>query len=107
MAPNMTSSVIDVLIVSGGPAGLSVATGLARQVYSAVLFDHGVYRNARASHMHNVTGWDHNPPAEFRAKARTHLLDHYTKIRFEQAAIQRVSQTDAGQFEALDHQGRS
>ena len=57
--------------------------------------------------MHDVAGWDYNPPAEFRAKACTHLLDHYTTIWFEQAAIQQVSQTDAGQFEVLDDQVRS
>src|SRR3569833_745604 len=35
---------LDVLIIGGGPGGLAVATGLARQLYTAVDFDTGVYR---------------------------------------------------------------
>lgn len=107
LAVNMTTPLLDVLIIGGGPGGLSVASGLARQIYSAVVFDHGIYRNARASHMHNFAGWDHEAPGAFRNKARTDLLEHYKTIQFEQAAIQKVRKTEEGQFEALDDQGRS
>lgn len=104
----MTNPLLDVLIIGGGPAGLSVATGLARQLYTAVVFDSGVYRNARASHMHNVAGWDHRPPAEFRAKARQDIISRYETIQFEQtAAIREVRKTSSGRFEALDDKGRT
>jgi thioredoxin reductase len=60
----MAALLRDVLIIGGGPAGLAVATGLARQLYTAVVFDSGVYRNARTQHMHNVPTWDHRNPAD-------------------------------------------
>lgn len=96
---------IDVLIVGGGPAGLAVATGLARQLYTAVVFDSGVYRNARAEHMHNVMTWDHRNPADFRAKARADLLDRYNTINFEETSIESIRLNDAGRFEATDATG--
>lgn len=55
----MSQSLINVLIIEGGPGGLAVATGLARHLYTAIVFDSEVYRNARAQYMHNVTGRDH------------------------------------------------
>lgn len=103
-----TSPLLDVLIIGGGPAGLSVATGLARQLYTAVAFDSSVYRNARASHMHNVAGWEHRPPAEFCAKARQDIISRYETIQFEQtAATREVCKTSSGRFEALDGKGRT
>ncbi|KAI0379581.1 hypothetical protein F5Y04DRAFT_259416 [Hypomontagnella monticulosa] len=57
------------LIIGGGPTSLVIATRLARQLYSAVIFDSGVYRNTLTKHkQHNVPTWDHWDPAEFRAK---------------------------------------
>ncbi|MCJ1471292.1 hypothetical protein MMC07_009940, partial [Pseudocyphellaria aurata] len=97
--------VLDVLIIGGGPAGLSVATGLARQLYTAVVFDSGVYRNALPKHMHNVATWDHRGPAEFRAAARDDILRRYTTIQFHTTTIQSVRKTPEDQFEATDIDG--
>lgn len=97
---------LDVLIIGGGPAGLSVATGLARQLYTAVVFDSGVYRNSLTKHMHNVATWDHRDPAEFRATARDDILRRYSTIQFENTTIQSVRKTPEGQFEATDAQGQ-
>ncbi|MCJ1271571.1 hypothetical protein MMC22_011473 [Lobaria immixta] len=98
--------VLDVLIIGGGPAGLSVATGLARQLYTAVVFDSGVYRNALTKHMHNVATWDHRDPAEFRATAREDILRRYTTIQFQNSTIESIRKTPQGQFEATDAQGQ-
>ncbi|POR35291.1 Thioredoxin reductase [Tolypocladium paradoxum] len=95
----------DVLIIGGGPGGLAVATGLARQLYTAVVFDSGVYRNARTKHMHNVPTWDHRDPADFRAKARSDILARYNTIQFEEAVVEAVRRTDGGRFEATDANG--
>ncbi|KNG82810.1 thioredoxin reductase GliT-like protein [Aspergillus nomiae NRRL 13137] len=92
----------DVLIIGGGPAGLSVATGLARQLYRAVVFDSGVYRNALSNHMHNVATWDHSSPADFRREARERILARYDTIRFEDLEIKRVQKTSEGYFKAFD-----
>lgn len=95
----------DVLIVGGGPGGLAAATGLARQLYSAVVFDSGVYRNARSEHMHNVPTWDHRNPKEYRTKARDDLLARYNTIHFENTAVESIHRTAKGHFEAMDSSG--
>lgn len=98
-------TLLDVLIIGGGPAGLSVATGLARQLYTAVVFDSGVYRNARTKHMHNVPTWDHRDPADFRAAARRDILARYDTVQFQEAKIETVRRTEDGRFEATDAKG--
>ena len=74
------SQVFDVLILGAGPAGLSAATGLARQLYTSVVFNTNTFRNSRVQHMHNVLGWDHQDPAFYRAKAREDLDRRYAGI---------------------------
>ncbi len=95
----------DVLIVGAGPGGLAAATGLARQLYTAVVFDSGVYRNARTEHMHNVPTWDHRSPKEFRTKAKEDLLARYNTIQFENATVESIQRTTKGYFEAMDTNG--
>jgi len=83
-----STKLYDVLVIGAGPAGLAVATGLARQLYKTIVFDSGVYRNARATHMHNVLGFDHVPPSEFRAKARADLVARYAEsVSFVDGAV--------------------
>ncbi|KAI5465312.1 hypothetical protein BGZ63DRAFT_373262 [Mariannaea sp. PMI_226] len=101
----MTTKIYDALIIGGGPAGLAIATSLARQLYTAIVLDSGSYRNARATHMHNVLGFDHVPPSDFRAKAKTDLLKRYDTVEFKDATIESVRKTDAGLFEATDSTG--
>lgn len=98
---------IDCLIIGGGPAGLSVATALARQLYQAVVFDSGRYRNEAASHMHNVATWDHRSPSEYRETARKDILDRYDTIHFENTEIVSVERIASGHFAAKDATGRS
>lgn len=101
----MAVKLYDALIIGGGPAGLSMATSLARQLYTALVLDSGVYRNARTKHMHNVPGWDHADPADFRAKARGDLLKRYETIEFKTATIETVRKLESGEFEAVDENG--
>lgn len=101
----MTPKLYDVLVIGGGPAGLSMATSLARQVYSALVLDSGEYRNARATHMHTVPGFDHVNPADFRAKVRDDLRKRYEHIEFKTAKIKEVRKLDSGIFEAVDENG--
>lgn len=103
----MSPAIFDVLVIGGGPAGLSLATGLARQVYSALVLDSGEYRNALSNHMHTVPGWDHADPAEFRAKARSDLAKRYQSIEFKSAKVSNVRRLDSGVFEAMDDQGHA
>ncbi|CAD6585422.1 MAG: hypothetical protein ASARMPREDX12_001995 [Alectoria sarmentosa] len=101
------NSILDVLIIGGGPAGLSTATGLARQLYTAVVFDSGVYRNQLATHMHNVLTWDHQSPADFRSKGREDILKRYATIKFQDTEIKSVAKTQQGHFELKDAQGKT
>jgi len=59
-------TVVDVVIVGGGPAGLSAALVLGRCRRSVVLFDHGRYRNAAARTLHGFLSRDGTSPAELR-----------------------------------------
>jgi cation diffusion facilitator CzcD-associated flavoprotein CzcO len=48
----------DVIVVGGGPSGLSALSGLARVRRNVLLIDSGVYRNGATRHMHDVIGLD-------------------------------------------------
>ncbi|KAH7376595.1 hypothetical protein B0T11DRAFT_294072 [Plectosphaerella cucumerina] len=106
MANTTTPVLHDALIIGGGPAGLAAATALSRQLRPAILFDSGLYRNARASHMHNYLGFDHVPPAELRAKGRADLKARYNTTTFVDREVVSVAKTTTpGIFKAVDAEG--
>lgn len=63
----------DVVIVGGGPAGLSAALALGRARRKVLLCDAGPRRNALAQHIHNFVTRDGTTPAQFRQSAREQL----------------------------------
>ncbi len=66
-------SFVDVLIVGGGPSGLSAALTLVRQNHTVVLFDTNECRANPSLFLHGFTGWEHRSPAEYRTVARKEL----------------------------------
>ncbi|KAH8680518.1 thioredoxin reductase glit [Xylariales sp. PMI_506] len=102
----MTTSLVDVLVLGAGPAGLAAAGGLARQLHTVIVFNSSKFRNARAKHMHNVPGWDHRPPSEFREKAKADILERYSTVQFRDVEVAKVEKLDNGKFRATDTQGQ-
>lgn len=66
----------DVVIVGGGPGGLSAALALGRARKRVLLCDSGPRRNAAATHLNNFVTRDGTPPEEFRAIGREQLAKY-------------------------------
>lgn len=76
----------DVVIVGGGPSGLSAALALGRARKRVLLCDAGPRRNAAATHIHNFVTRDGTPPDEFRAIARRQLAA-YPSVEVRDAPV--------------------
>jgi thioredoxin reductase len=64
----------DVIVVGGGPAGLSALSGVSRVRRTALLIDSQEYRNAPTREMHDVIG---NDGKDIRSDV-SHDLAHHT-----------------------------
>ncbi|KAF1996887.1 FAD/NAD(P)-binding domain-containing protein [Amniculicola lignicola CBS 123094] len=104
--------IVDILIIGGGPAGLTAALGCARTRCLALLFDSGSYRNEGITHMHSVPSRDHIDPVEFRRIAREQIESRYDSVWFEKATIVSAVKKMIGEkqdyegFELKDSEGR-
>lgn len=72
---------VDVVIVGGGPAGLSAALALGRGCKRVLLCDAGPPRNAAAEHMHGFLTRDGIAPSELRALGREQLRPYDVEVR--------------------------
>jgi thioredoxin reductase len=80
----MSDDALDVVIVGGGPAGLSCALWLARYRRSVCVLDTGDPRNRPAWAVHGFPGIPDPPPLELRARIRAQAV--------EAGAIHRVAE---------------
>ncbi|HEX7151496.1 MAG TPA: NAD(P)/FAD-dependent oxidoreductase [Thermoanaerobaculia bacterium] len=87
----------DVVIVGGGPAGLSAALALGRGRKRTLLCDSGPPRNAAAVHMHNFVTRDGTPPAEFRRIGRQQL-ETYPNVEVHEERVEEIG-GERGHFE--------
>src|SRR5687768_13308578 len=79
----------DVVIVGGGPAGLSAALTLGRARKRVLLCDAGPRRNAAAEHIHNFVTQDGTTPTEFRRIARRQL-EPYTNVEARDVSAEEI-----------------
>lgn len=70
----------DVIVIGGGPAGLSGAVALGRALRSVLVIDSGAPRNAPAEGIHNFLTRDGMTPAEFRAAGRAEVQRYGGRI---------------------------
>ncbi|WP_250007649.1 NAD(P)/FAD-dependent oxidoreductase [Actinoplanes sp. M2I2] len=76
MTTQQVSEKYDVVIVGGGPAGLSGAVALARSRRSVLVIDAGEPRNATAGHAHNYLGREGVAPAQLLADGRAEAIGY-------------------------------
>lgn len=88
----------DVLIIGGGPAGLSAALVLGRCARKVLLCDDGHPRNAPSNAMHGFLSRDHFPPQEFLRAAREDVA-RYDTVTLRDIEVLDVTRTGGG-FEA-------
>jgi thioredoxin reductase len=80
----------DVVIVGGGPGGLSAALALGRACKRVLIADSGPRRNAAAVHMHNFVTRDGTPPGEFREIGREQL-SAYPSVEVREVSVASIS----------------
>ena len=85
---------IDVVVIGGGPAGLSAALALGRSRRSVVVVDAGRPRNRVSPHMHGVLGFDGRPPADYLAAGRSDLAAY--DVTFVSATATSAGRADEG-----------
>jgi thioredoxin reductase len=70
----------DVVVVGGGPAGLSAALVLGRARRRVAVIDAGAPRNAPAAHMHGFLSRDGMPPAGLLAQGRDEVTGYGVEL---------------------------
>lgn len=70
----------DVVVVGGGPAGLTAALVLGRARRRVVLVDDGTYRNGSVEEFHGFPGRDAGDPSVLRADVRRELANYGVEV---------------------------
>ncbi|WP_231749686.1 NAD(P)/FAD-dependent oxidoreductase [Tautonia plasticadhaerens] len=95
-----TNRAFDVVVVGGGPAGLSAALVLGRACLRVLVCDSGRGRNAPAAGVHGFLTQDGTPPAELRRIGREQLRPY--GVEFHEGAVVDARKTEDGFEVTLD-----
>ena len=99
----MTINPFDVLVLGGGPAGLSTALVLARVKRTALVISNGCYRNDGIHEMHGVLGHDKWDPSDYRNESRKQIEAYGDDIQFQDAEIVKVGRAAlSGGYEGFE-----
>jgi len=91
------SSPSDVLILGGGPAGLSAALTLYRHQHDVRIFDHGSPRNVWNTPIHASPTWEGKSPSEYRETSKKEL-EKTGFVHFVDGEVRRVEKSSNGLF---------
>ena len=86
----------DVIIIGGGPAGLSAALNLGRSLARVLVIDADRPRNAATLNSHGFLTRDGTPPHELRRLARAELAAYPTIELRSRVRVLSLRRTDEG-----------
>jgi len=99
-----SKATVDVVVVGGGPAGLSAALVLGRSRRRVLLIDAGNPRNYAAREMHGYLGRDCTDPADLRREGREEL-SRYPGVELRSATVTGAKAVEGGGFDVEVEKG--